>query len=187
MRYLHSDIETLERVEILRDLRRGDVRRAGRHQPAARGARPAGGVAGGHPRRRQGGLPAVGRLAHPDRRAARRATSAGASSCTPTSMTDSMRRAIAETDRRRRRPGGLQRRARHHAGVDREGDRRRAVERLRARLRRGAGAAERRRRAFRTAGGARRAHRRARARDAGGGGQPRLRAGGDAPRPDQAR
>ena len=33
------------------------VRRAGRHQPAAGGPRPARGVAGGHPRRRQGGLP----------------------------------------------------------------------------------------------------------------------------------
>ena len=38
----------------------GRVRRARRHQPAARGSRPARGVAGQHPRRRQGGLPAVG-------------------------------------------------------------------------------------------------------------------------------
>ena len=60
VRYLHSDIDTLERVEILRDLRRGDVRRAGRHQPAARGAGPAGSVAGGDSRRRQGRVPAVG-------------------------------------------------------------------------------------------------------------------------------
>jgi hypothetical protein len=49
----------LERIEILRDLRPRRVRRAGRHQPAARGPRPARGVAGGHPRRRQGGLPAL--------------------------------------------------------------------------------------------------------------------------------
>jgi hypothetical protein len=35
------------------------LRRARRHQPAARGPRPARGVAGGHPRRRQGGLPPV--------------------------------------------------------------------------------------------------------------------------------
>ena len=34
------------------------VRRPGRRQPAARGARPARGLAGGDPRRRQGGLPA---------------------------------------------------------------------------------------------------------------------------------
>ncbi len=46
----------------------GRVRRAGRHQPAARGARPARGVAGGDPRRRQGGLPALGHVADPDDR-----------------------------------------------------------------------------------------------------------------------
>ena len=53
----------------------GRVRRARRRQPAARGARPAGGLAGGDPRRRQGGLPARGDLADPDdrpRRAQRR-------------------------------------------------------------------------------------------------------------------
>ena len=37
----------------------GRVRRAGRHQPAARGPGPARGVAGGDPGRGQGGLPAV--------------------------------------------------------------------------------------------------------------------------------
>ena len=42
------------------------VRRAGRHQPAARGARSARGVAGGDSRRRQGRVPAIGRLADPD-------------------------------------------------------------------------------------------------------------------------
>ena len=68
VRYLHSDIDTLERIQILRDLRRGRVRRAGRHQPAARGAGPAGSVAGRDPRRRQGRLPAVGRLADSDGR-----------------------------------------------------------------------------------------------------------------------
>src|SRR5918994_4488557 len=46
----------------------GRVRRAGRHQPAAGGARPAGGVTGRHPRRRQGGLPPVGDVADPDDR-----------------------------------------------------------------------------------------------------------------------
>ena len=44
------------------------LRRARRHQPAARGARPARGRAGRHPRRRQGGLPALGVLADPDHR-----------------------------------------------------------------------------------------------------------------------
>ena len=44
------------------------VRRARRHQPAAGGPRPAGGLVGGDPRRRQGGLPALGDVAHPDDR-----------------------------------------------------------------------------------------------------------------------
>ena len=69
VRYLHSDIDTLERIEILRDLRLRRVRRARRHQPAARGARSARGVAGRHPRRRQGRLPARRALADPDDRA----------------------------------------------------------------------------------------------------------------------
>ena len=46
----------------------GRVRRAGRHQPAARGPRHARGLAGGDPRRRQGGLPALRRLPDPDHR-----------------------------------------------------------------------------------------------------------------------
>ena len=44
------------------------VRRARRHQPAAGGPRPARGVAGRHPRRRQGGLPALRDEPHPDDR-----------------------------------------------------------------------------------------------------------------------
>ncbi len=40
-RYLHSEVDTLRRIELLRELRLGPVRRAGRHQPAARGPRPA--------------------------------------------------------------------------------------------------------------------------------------------------
>ena len=54
-----SDIDTVERVEIIRDLRLGVLRRAGGHQPAARGAGPARGVAGRDPGCRQGGLPAL--------------------------------------------------------------------------------------------------------------------------------
>ena len=44
------------------------VRRARRHQPAAGGPRPARGVAGGDPRRRQGGLPPVAAQPDPDHR-----------------------------------------------------------------------------------------------------------------------
>ena len=55
VRYMHSDIDTVERVEIIRDLRLG-FRRAGRHQPAARGPRYPRGGAGGDPRCGQGRL-----------------------------------------------------------------------------------------------------------------------------------
>ena len=69
VQYLHSEVDTLERVAILRDLRLGVFDVPGRHQPPARGDRPARGDAGRHPRRRQGGLPALGLVAHPDDRA----------------------------------------------------------------------------------------------------------------------
>jgi excinuclease UvrABC helicase subunit UvrB len=58
VRYLHSDIDTLERIEIIRDLRLGEfdvlvginLLREGLDMPEVR--------AGGDPRRRQGRLPA---------------------------------------------------------------------------------------------------------------------------------
>ena len=68
VRYLHSDIDTLERIEILRDLRRGVFDVLVGHQPAARRPGSAGSVAGRDSRRRQGGVPPLGRLAHPDLR-----------------------------------------------------------------------------------------------------------------------
>ncbi len=68
VRYLHSDIETLERVQITTALRKRRVRRPGRNQPAARGPRPTRGVAGRRARRRQGRVPAQRDLADPDRR-----------------------------------------------------------------------------------------------------------------------
>ena len=45
--YLHSEVSTLDRIKILRDLRRGSIRRADRNQSAARRPGPAGGFAGG--------------------------------------------------------------------------------------------------------------------------------------------
>ncbi len=60
------------------------VRRARRDQPAAGGARPARGVAGGDPRRRQGRVPALGRVAHPDVRPRRAERERPGRSCTPT-------------------------------------------------------------------------------------------------------
>ena len=35
MRYLHSDIQTIERMELIRDLRLGEYDVLGGHQPAA--------------------------------------------------------------------------------------------------------------------------------------------------------
>ena len=58
VRYLHSEIETLERIAILRDLRNGEFDVLVGHQSAARRARSARGLARRHPRCGQGGLPA---------------------------------------------------------------------------------------------------------------------------------
>ena len=69
VRYMHSEVDT---DPADRDRPRpapGGVRRAGRHQPAPGGARPARGVARRDPRRRQGGVPAVGNLPRTDDRA----------------------------------------------------------------------------------------------------------------------
>ena len=66
VRYLHSEIDTLERIEILRSLRLGEfdvlvginLLREGLDLPEV--------VAGRDPRRRQGRVPALGDVAHPD-------------------------------------------------------------------------------------------------------------------------
>ena len=66
VRYLHSDIDTLERIEILRDLRRGEFDVLVGINLLQGRAGPAGSLARGHPGCRQGRVPAVGRRAHPD-------------------------------------------------------------------------------------------------------------------------
>ena len=71
VRYLHSEVDTLERVEILRGPAPRRLRRPGRDQPPARGPRPARGVAGRDPRRRQGRLPPLRDRADPDHRSRR--------------------------------------------------------------------------------------------------------------------
>ena len=68
VRYMHSDIDTLERIEILRDLRLGAFDVPGRHQPAARRPRHSRMRLRRHPRRRQGRVPALRDLADPDHR-----------------------------------------------------------------------------------------------------------------------
>ena len=72
----------------------GRVRRAGRHQPAARGPGHPRSVAGGDPGCRQGRLSALGALADPDHRAAPRATSTARRILYADHVTDSMQRAI---------------------------------------------------------------------------------------------
>ena len=161
------------------------VRRARRHQPPARGPRPAGGVAGRDPRRRQGRLPPIAQLAHPDLRPR------GAQRERARDHVRRPRNRLDAPGHRRmptppREAGRLQRGARHHADVDHQEHRRGARERVRARLpdgrRRPRAAAAvphgRRARCARgdAAGG-----------DAQGGRQPRLREGGAAARRDPRR
>ena len=136
VRYMHCDIDTIERIEIIRDLAPRRVRRAGRHQSAARRPRHSRMRAGRDPRRRQGRLFAQRDLADPDhrpRRAQRRRQ--GDPLCRPDDRLDGARH-------RRNRPpprkaGRVQHRARHHAGEHQEVDRRHHELRLRARPRAG--------------------------------------------------
>ncbi len=181
IRYLHSDIKTMERMEIIRELREGRVRRARRDQPVARGARHSRGRAGRDSRRRQGGLPALDPLADPDDRA-RRAEREGTGD-----PVRGQRDGLDPRDARRDRPpthypGGLQRRARHHAHDHPEAHLQSAGLDLGAGLRdRSAGGREARARtaATRAAGPDRDAPQG----DAGGGARARVRARGRASRP----
>ena len=68
VRYLHSDIETVERVEIIRDLRLGEFDVLVGINLLREGLDIPGGVAGGDSRRRQGRVPARRALADPDHR-----------------------------------------------------------------------------------------------------------------------
>ena len=71
VRYLHSDIDAIERVEIIRDLRKGvfdvlvgiNLLREGLDLPEV--------SLGCHPRRGQGGVPALGTVVDPDHRTRR--------------------------------------------------------------------------------------------------------------------
>ena len=100
---------------------RGGVRRPGRREPAARGARPAGSLDGLHPGRRQGGLPSKRHVADPDDRPLgparqRRGHPLRRQGHQLDAACD--RRDPAPADA----PAPVQRRARHHAGDDQEGD-----------------------------------------------------------------
>ena len=105
------------------------VRRAGRHQPAARGPRHSRMRAGRDPRRRQGRLSAQRDLADPDHRPRRaQCRRQGDPLCRPDDRLDGAR------DRRDQPPpreaGRIQHRARHHAGEHQEAHRRHHGQRL---------------------------------------------------------
>ena len=68
-RYLHSEIDTLERVQILPRAAPWRIRRTGWHQPVAGGSRSSGSVAGGHSGCRQGRVSPVGDFTDSDHRA----------------------------------------------------------------------------------------------------------------------
>ena len=68
VQYLHSEVDTLERVADPARPAPRRLRRPRRDQPPARGDRPARGDPRRDPRRRQGGLPAQRLVAHPDDR-----------------------------------------------------------------------------------------------------------------------
>src|ERR1051325_807744 len=156
------------------------VRRAGRHQSAARRVGPARGVARGRARRRSGRIPALGPLAHSD---------GGPRGAQSQRQGDSLRRSrhrldgarIAGNEPPARNADRLQRRAQHHAALDRQIGRRYPLRHARRRC---AGAQGRHGRAAppRRPGRGRNAHHEARAADAGGRRRARLRAGGGPPR-----
>ena len=120
VRYLHSEVDTLERIQIIRELRLGEYDVLVGRQPAARGPGPARGLAGGHPGRGQGGLPAGRHLPDPDHRPRRPQRARPGDHV--------LRQGVrGHADGHRgdrsppRHPAGLQRRARDHAGEHPEG------------------------------------------------------------------
>ena len=111
--YMHHDIDTMERMEIIRDLRLGTFDVLGGHQPAAGGAGPARGESGGHPGRGQGGLPTLRRPPSSRPLAGRPATPTAWWSCMPTRSPPPCAGPSAETERGQGQAGRLQSGPRH--------------------------------------------------------------------------
>ena len=115
VRYMHSDIDTLERIEIIRDLRLGafdvligiNLLREGLDIPEC-------GLVAILDADKEGFLRSETSLVQTIGRAARNVD--GRVILYADKETGSMQRAIAETSRRRDEAGGIQHRARHHAG-----------------------------------------------------------------------
>ena len=127
VRYLHSDVETLERIEILRELRRGafdvlvgiNLLREGLDLPEVS-------LVAILDADKEGFLRSAGSLIQTAGRAARNVN--GLVIMYADVTTDSMRAALGEMEAPARAAGGVQPRARDHPGVDREGDGRRPVQ-----------------------------------------------------------
>ena len=136
VRYIHSDIETIERVEIIRDLRRGEfdvlvginLLREGLDLPEVSLVAILDADKEGYLRSERSLIQTIGR-------AARNVN--GTVIMYADAVTDSMRKRDRRDEPPARRAAGVQPRARHHAADDPEGDRRAAGRRsCEARLRR---------------------------------------------------
>ena len=131
VRYLHSDIETLERIQILRDLRRGEfdvlvginLLREGLDLPEVS-------LVAILDADKEGFLRSGGSLIQTVGRAARNIN--GRSIMYADRVTDSMRQALVGDRAAPEDSGSLQRGERHHTRIHRQEHRRRAVEHLRA-------------------------------------------------------
>ena len=134
VRYLHSDIDTLERIEIVRDLRLGEfdvlvginLLREGLDIPEC-------GLVAILDADKEGYLRSQTSLIQTIGRAARNVE--GRVILYADRMTGSLEAAIDETERRRAKQARLQRGARHHAGEHQKADRRHHEARRRARPR----------------------------------------------------
>ena len=184
VRYLHSDIDTVERVEILRDLRLGtfdvlvgiNLLREGLDIPEVS-------LVAILDADKEGFLRSERTLIQTIGRAARNLN--GKAILYADRMTDSMQRAIGETERRRAKQIALQRGERHHAAQHQEAhqghDRRRLQRTGRPEEAEGAGGQRRGRGAV--GEGPQQAHQAAREADARARAQPRVREGGAGARP----
>ena len=142
-RYLHSEVSTLDRIRILRDLRRGEydvliginLLREGLDLPEVS-------LVAILDADKEGFLRSSGALIQTIGRAARHVE--GHAILYADVMTDSMRKALAETDRRRADATGIQRAQRHHAAIHHQAHRYEPGGGGRGRLRHGAAGSGRR-------------------------------------------
>ncbi len=134
VRYMHSDIDTIERIEIIRDLRLGafdalvgiNLLREGLDIPECA-------LVAILDADKEGFLRSETSLVQTIGRAARNID--GRVILYADAVTGSMERAMAETNRRREKQAGVQYRERHHAGKRAQRHRRHSGERVRARPR----------------------------------------------------